>query len=102
MRKGAAGKRRRPRKGRCSLFSLPSGHPRAMMTSSAGALEIPPQPASPVLPQGEIEMAKIESPYCPECHEAFDYPAPPPVDRRGFLRATAVGAAAAALAGTAR
>lgn len=46
-------------------------------------------------------MAKFESPYCPECHEAFDYPQPEPVDRRNFLRATAVGAASAALVGTA-
>jgi hypothetical protein len=44
-------------------------------------------------------MAKIETPYCPECQEAFDYPAPPPVDRRNFLRATAAGAAAVALGG---
>ena len=38
-------------------------------------------------------MAEFESSSCPECHEAFDYPAPPPVSRRGFL------AGAAALAG---
>jgi hypothetical protein len=46
-------------------------------------------------------MAKIESPYCPECDEAFDYPEPPPVGRRDFLRATAAGAAATALVGAA-
>jgi hypothetical protein len=46
-------------------------------------------------------MAKIESPYCPECHEAFDYPAPPPVDRRDFLRASAAAGAAVAVGGVA-
>lgn len=38
-------------------------------------------------------MAKIESSYCPECVEAFDYPAPPAADRRAFLGAAAAGAA---------
>jgi hypothetical protein len=41
-------------------------------------------------------MAEIESPYCPECDDAFDFPEPPPVDRRSFFRA--VGGAAAAVA----
>src|SRR5262245_35525167 len=45
-------------------------------------------------------MAKTESPYCPECNDAFDYPAPPPVDRRNFLRTAAAGAAAVAVTGT--
>jgi len=40
-------------------------------------------------------MAEIETPYCPECDDAFDYPEPLPVDRRGFLQTTgAVGAVA--------
>jgi hypothetical protein len=39
-------------------------------------------------------MAEFESSSCPECNEAFDYPAPPPIDRRAFL------AGAAALAAT--
>jgi hypothetical protein len=46
-------------------------------------------------------MAKFETPYCPECHDAFDYPQPEPVDRRNFLRVGAAGAAAAALVGAA-
>jgi len=46
-------------------------------------------------------MAKIESPYCPECDDAFDFPAPPSIDRRNFLRATAVGAATLATGATA-
>jgi len=41
-------------------------------------------------------MAVIESPYCPECDDAFNFPEPPPVDRRNFLRV--VGGAAAAVA----
>lgn len=45
-------------------------------------------------------MAVIETPYCPECDEAFDFPEPLPVDRRGFLR-VAGGTAAVALLGTA-
>lgn len=40
-------------------------------------------------------MAEIESPYCPECDEAFDFPEPTPVHRRDFLRA--VGGATAAV-----
>jgi len=46
-------------------------------------------------------MAKIETPYCPECEEAFDYPEPMLLGRRDFLRTTAAGAAAAAVVGTA-
>src|SRR5262245_45002990 len=42
-------------------------------------------------------MAEIESPYCPECDEAFDFPEPQPVDRRDFIRGV-VGGTAAALA----
>lgn len=41
-------------------------------------------------------MAEIETPYCPECDEAFDFPELTPVARRDFLRA--VGGATAALA----
>src|SRR5262245_23072263 len=41
-------------------------------------------------------MAEIESPYCPECDDAFDFPEPLPVNRRSFLRA--VGGAAAVVA----
>jgi len=44
-------------------------------------------------------MAEFESPYCPECDEAFDFPDPPPLGRRAFLRAA--GGAAAALSLTA-
>lgn len=51
-------------------------------------------------------MAEFESRNCPECIEAFDFPAPPPVqptpapavDRRDFIRVLGVGAAAATLA----
>jgi hypothetical protein len=43
-------------------------------------------------------MAKLESSYCPECHEAFDYPEPPPVGRRVFLKAAAASTAALAAA----
>ena len=48
-------------------------------------------------------MAEFESPYCPECDEAFDFPAPT-IGRRAFLRAAGVAGAAVALtaAGTAR
>jgi len=42
-------------------------------------------------------MAEIESPYCPECDEAFDYPEPPPVDRRNFIRVLGGATAAVAL-----
>src|SRR5436190_16414 len=42
-------------------------------------------------------MAEIESPYCPECDEAFDFPEPLPVDRRDFIRGVVGGAAAVAL-----
>jgi hypothetical protein len=41
-------------------------------------------------------MAEIESPYCPECDEAFAFPEPLPVDRRHFIRV--VGGAAATVA----
>lgn len=47
-------------------------------------------------------MAEFESLSCPECAEAFDFPAPPPathapaaVDRRDFIRVLGAGAAAA-------
>ena len=43
-------------------------------------------------------MAEFESPYCPECDEAFDFPAPT-IGRRDFLRAAGVAAAAVALTG---
>jgi hypothetical protein len=45
-------------------------------------------------------MAEIESPYCPECDEAFDFPDPPPVDRRNFFRVVGGAAAAVALGAT--
>ncbi len=41
-------------------------------------------------------MAEIESSYCPECEEAFNFPDPLPVDRRNFIRV--VGGTAAAIA----
>jgi len=41
-------------------------------------------------------MAVIETPYCPECDDAFDFPEPPPVDRRKFIRV--VGGTTAAVA----
>ncbi len=41
-------------------------------------------------------MAEFETSNCPECNEAFDYPTPPPVNRRGFLKAAALGTAAVA------
>jgi len=44
-------------------------------------------------------MAEFETPYCPECDEAFDFPEPLPVDRRDFMRV--VGGTAAAVALTA-
>jgi hypothetical protein len=44
-------------------------------------------------------MAEFESPYCPECAEAFDFPEPPPLDRRRFIRVVG-GAAAAVVLGT--
>lgn len=43
-------------------------------------------------------MAERESPFCPECDAAFDFPDPPPVDRRGFLRAAGSAALVAGLA----
>jgi len=43
-------------------------------------------------------MAKDETPYCPECAEASDFPETPVVDRRTFLVATG-GTAAVALTG---
>jgi hypothetical protein len=42
-------------------------------------------------------MAEIESPYCPECDEAFQFPDPPAIDRRNFLRAAGGSAAVVAL-----
>jgi hypothetical protein len=46
-------------------------------------------------------MAEIESPYCPECDDAFDFPEPPRVNRRDFFLAAGGTAAAVALtAGT--
>jgi hypothetical protein len=42
-------------------------------------------------------MAVIESPYCPECDEAFNFPDPPAVDRRNFIRVVGGTAAAVAL-----
>ncbi len=42
-------------------------------------------------------MAEIESPYCPECDDAFNFPEPPPVDRRSFFRVLGGAAAAVAL-----
>src|SRR5436309_1373566 len=44
-------------------------------------------------------MAEIETPYCPECDEAFDFPEPPAVGRRDFIRAVGGAAAAVALTG---
>jgi hypothetical protein len=46
-------------------------------------------------------MAEIETPYCPECDEAFDFPEPPAVGRRDFIRAVGGAAAAVALTGAA-
>jgi len=45
-------------------------------------------------------MAEFESPYCPECDEAFTFPEAPAIGRRQFLR-SASGVAAAAVALTA-
>jgi hypothetical protein len=42
-------------------------------------------------------MAEFESPYCPECDEAFQFPDPPAIDRRNFLRLVGGSAAAVAL-----
>jgi len=47
-------------------------------------------------------MAEIESPYCPECDEAFDFPEPQPVDRRDFIRGVVAGGAVALTAGVGR
>src|SRR5687768_9654345 len=47
-------------------------------------------------------MAEIETPYCPECDEAFDFPEPAPVDRRDFLRLAGGATAAVALTGAAQ
>jgi len=44
-------------------------------------------------------MAERETPFCPECDDAFDFPEPPPVNRRKFLVAAGATAAATALAG---
>lgn len=46
-------------------------------------------------------MAIHESPYCPECVEAFDYPEPMPVARRDFLKAGVAAGAALAVGGAA-
>jgi hypothetical protein len=46
-------------------------------------------------------MAEIETPYCPECDEAFDFPEPPPLDRRDFFRIAGGTTAAVALTGSA-
>jgi len=47
-------------------------------------------------------MAEIETTYCPECNnEAWDFPEPPPVDRRDFIRVAGGAAAAVALTGSA-
>jgi hypothetical protein len=46
-------------------------------------------------------MAEIETPYCPECDEAWDFPDPLPVDRRDFFRVAGGTAAAVALTGSA-
>ncbi|MBY0227724.1 MAG: DUF3500 domain-containing protein [Gemmataceae bacterium] len=43
-------------------------------------------------------MAEFESSSCPECREAFDYPAPPPIGRRAFLAGAAALAASPLLA----
>src|ERR1700745_4176739 len=48
------------------------------------------------LEKGDAAMAKMESPYCPECDEAFAFPEPLLVNRRNFIRV--VGGAAAAVA----
>src|SRR5262245_48749754 len=55
-----------------------------------------PPTGSPTSHQEALQMAEIESPYCPECDDAFNFPEPPPVDRRNFFRAVGVGAAAVA------
>jgi len=46
-------------------------------------------------------MAEFESPYCPECDDAFDFPEPSAVDRRNFIRVLG-GAAAAVTLGAGR
>jgi hypothetical protein len=47
-------------------------------------------------------MAEIESPYCPECDDAFNFPEPPPVDRRSFFRVMGAAAVALGAAGSVR
>lgn len=47
-------------------------------------------------------MAAVESQFCPECEGAFDYPAPPSVDRRDFLRLASAGTVAVAAGSVAR
>jgi hypothetical protein len=47
-------------------------------------------------------MAEFESPMCAECEGAFDYPAPPPVSRRNFLKAVGTGVAGIAAAANLR
>lgn len=53
-------------------------------------------------------MAEFESPYCPECDDAYDFPQPPPLERRpaavgrrDFLGAAVAAVAAGTLAGRA-
>ena len=46
-------------------------------------------------------MAKVESRLCPECEGVFDFPPPPEMDRRDFLRVAGTGVAAAAAVVTA-
>jgi len=45
-------------------------------------------------------MAVIESPYCPECDDAFNFPTPPAFDRRSFMGVLGGTAAAVALGGS--
>lgn len=47
-------------------------------------------------------MAEFESPICAECEGAYDYPAPPPVSRRNFLKAVGTGVAGVAVASNLR
>jgi len=46
-------------------------------------------------------MAEFESPHCPECDEAFDFPAPT-IGRRNFLRVAGVAAVALSAGGISR
>jgi hypothetical protein len=45
-------------------------------------------------------MAEVESRLCPECEGVFDFPPPPALDRRDFLRVAGTGVAAAATLAT--